>query len=68
MKAVSGKALARALEKRGWKPARVSGSHHIYIKEDRIERVSVPIHGNQNLKIGLLTHLMKVAGLEEKDL
>jgi predicted RNA binding protein YcfA (HicA-like mRNA interferase family) len=44
------------------------GSHHIYGKEGSIVRLSVPIHGNQPLKIGLLNHLLKLAGLEEKDL
>ena len=33
MKEVSGKELARILEKDGWKLARIRGSHHIYIKE-----------------------------------
>ena len=28
-------------------------------------RISVPIHGNKSLKIGLLRHLLKKAGLEE---
>jgi hypothetical protein len=29
-------------------------------------RLSVPIHGNKPLKSGLLLHLMKMAGLDEK--
>lgn len=68
MKSVSGAQLAKALEKQGWKLLRVKGSHHVYGKEGKIERISIPIHGNQPLKIGLLRHLLKVAGLEEKDL
>ena len=28
-------------------------------------RISVPIHGNKDLKIGLLKHLLKMAGLLE---
>jgi predicted RNA binding protein YcfA (HicA-like mRNA interferase family) len=47
---------------------RVKGSHHIYVKAGQTERISVPIHGNQPLKIGLLRHLLKVAGLNEADL
>jgi len=29
-------------------------------------RISVPIHKNTSLKIGLLKHLMKIAAIEEK--
>lgn len=68
MKSVSGKTLAALLERRGWKLLRVHGSHHIYGKEGSVVRLSVPIHGNQPLKIGLLKHLMKLAGLSESDL
>lgn len=31
-------------------------------------RISVPIHGNQALKTGLLKHFMKVAGIDENEL
>lgn len=68
MKSISGKNFAKILEKKGWKPARVHGSHHIYTKKDRKERISLPIHENKNLKIGLLKHLMKIAGIHESDL
>ena len=69
MKEVSGREeLARILEKDGWKLARIKGSHHVCIKEGRIERISVPIHGNKPLKTGLLKHFLKVARLNETDL
>jgi predicted RNA binding protein YcfA (HicA-like mRNA interferase family) len=68
MKAVSGKELARLLERRGWQLLRINGSHHIYGKLGSIVRLSVPIHGNHPLKIGLLHHLLKMAGLSEDDL
>jgi predicted RNase H-like HicB family nuclease len=29
--------------------------------------LSVPIHGNQSLKVGLVSHLLKAAGLTEDD-
>jgi predicted RNA binding protein YcfA (HicA-like mRNA interferase family) len=53
MKSVSGKELARILEHHGWLLLRVNGSHHTYGKTGSIVRLSVPIHGNQPLKIGL---------------
>jgi predicted RNA binding protein YcfA (HicA-like mRNA interferase family) len=46
----------------------VQGSHHIYEKVGSDVRLSVPVHGNQTLKTGLLRHLMKMAGLTEADL
>ena len=68
MKAVSGKSFAKLLESRGWKLARVNGSHHIYTKTGRIERISVPIHKNQSLKIGLQRSLMRIAKIDENEL
>lgn len=68
MKQISGKDLVKILERNGWMLARIQGSHHIYIKPGHIERLSVPIHRNQPLKIGLLNHLLKLAGLTQDDL
>jgi len=68
MKAVSGKELARVLERHGWKLLRVHGSHHIDGKTGSVVRLPIPIPGNQPLKIGLLKHLLKMAGLEESSL
>jgi predicted RNA binding protein YcfA (HicA-like mRNA interferase family) len=68
LKEVSGKALAHALEKRGWQLLRIAGSHHIYGKDGSIVRLSVPIHGAKPLKTGLLRHLMNMAELTERDI
>jgi len=51
------------LESHGWSLQRINGSHHIYAKAGNTVRISVPIHGNQSLKVGLQRHLMKLAGL-----
>ncbi len=40
----------------------------IYGKPGSVVRLSVPIHGSKPLKIGLLKHLLKMAGLKENDL
>ncbi len=64
MKAISGKDFARILERNGWTLMRVHGSHHIYGKAGSAVRLSVPIHGNTPLKMGLQKHLMKMAGLD----
>jgi predicted RNA binding protein YcfA (HicA-like mRNA interferase family) len=68
MRSVSGKELTKALERHGWTLLRVQGSHHIYGKAGSDVRLSVPIHGNQTLKVGLLRHLLKMADLTEDDL
>ena len=68
MKAISGKDFARLLERYGWALARINGSHHIYIKSGSTVRISVPVHGNRPLKIGLQRHLMKQADISEEDL
>jgi predicted RNA binding protein YcfA (HicA-like mRNA interferase family) len=65
--AISGEQLAKALEYHGWKLLRINGSHHIYGKDGQVERITVPIHSNQSLKIGLLRHMLKQARLKEQD-
>jgi predicted RNA binding protein YcfA (HicA-like mRNA interferase family) len=68
MKSVTGREFAKALERKGWELLRVQGSHHIYGKKGSIVRLSVPVHGGQSLKVGLLRHLMKLAGISEKEI
>jgi len=68
VKQVSGREFIRLIEKRGWTLKRISGSHYIFTKEGRQERIVVPVHGNRPLKIGLLKHQMKIAGLAESEL
>jgi predicted RNA binding protein YcfA (HicA-like mRNA interferase family) len=38
------------------------------VKEGTIFRISVPVHKNKELKIGLLKSLMKIAGINENEL
>jgi predicted RNA binding protein YcfA (HicA-like mRNA interferase family) len=68
MKQVSGKRLASLAESKDWTLARVNGSHHIYVRDGRRERVVIPIHGNRPLKTGLLRSLMKIIPLDETEL
>lgn len=68
MKAISGKDFAKLLEKNNWILKRIKGSHHIYVKENGPVRISLPMHGSKSLKIGLLRHFMKIAGIEENEL
>ena len=75
MKTVSGKEFCRILQSRGWQLRRINGSHHIYtrvgISYTRVgisARISVPVHGDGDLKRGLQRHLMKIARIQESDL
>jgi len=67
LKAVSGKRFCRTLERHGWELKRVNGSHHIYAKSGSVARISVPVHGNKPLKMGLQRQLMKLSGITEND-
>lgn len=68
MKPVSGKQFCKILESHGWELKRITGSHHIYARSGEPARITVPVHANSRLKIGLQKHLMKIAGLDESDL
>lgn len=68
MKSISGKDLCRVLEKKGWQLKKIRGSHYVYMIAGRKERISVPVHGNKDLKIGLLQSIMKIAGIGEDEL
>ena len=68
MKSISSKEFVRLLKKKGWTLRQIHGSHHVFTKEGNPARISVPVHGNQALKIGLLRHLMKIAEIDESEL
>ena len=68
MKSISGKNLCGILEKKNWQLKNIVGSHHVYMKAGRKERVSVPVHGNKDLKIGMLKAIMKIAEISEDEL
>jgi predicted RNA binding protein YcfA (HicA-like mRNA interferase family) len=68
VKALSGKHLCSILEAHGWLLKRIRGSHHIYAKPGLSEIITVPVHGNRDLKRGLLSRILKDAGLTDDDL
>lgn len=68
MKPISGKRMCRILEAKGWILARSTGSHHIYVTQGRNVRISVPVHGNQDLKLGLQKAIMKLAEIRDDEL
>ncbi|XZO01602.1 MAG: type II toxin-antitoxin system HicA family toxin [Microcoleus sp.] len=47
---------------------RITGSHHIYENPELEQILSIPVHRNQDLKVGTLRALIKIAQLSEEDL
>ncbi len=54
---LTGKQLYKWALKNGWELERVTGSHHIVIKNNK--SVSIPVHSNKDLKKGLEHRLKK---------
>lgn len=68
MKSVSGKALCKIVEQHGWELKRITGSHHIYRKDDVTVILSIPVHSNRDLPTGTLRAILKDAGITEEDI
>lgn len=68
MKSISGKKLCKIVEQKSWILKKITGSHHIYEKLGENKIISIPVHKNQDLKIGTLKSLMKIAELTEDEL
>ena len=56
--------MCRLVEANGWVLQRVKGSHHIYSKTGERKIISIPVHGNKNLKPGLANRVARDAGVE----
>ena len=63
---MTGKDLIKLLKKHGWILDRVSGRHHIMIKEKE-RSIPVPVHGKKDIPKGLLSTILKQAGIKEKN-
>ncbi|OUL35851.1 hypothetical protein BV372_09680 [Nostoc sp. T09] len=68
MKSISGKRLCKIVEQKGWVLRRITGSHYIYENPEVEQILSIPVHRNQDLKVGTLRALMNIAQLTEEDL
>jgi predicted RNA binding protein YcfA (HicA-like mRNA interferase family) len=58
------KELFKLLRKNGWELDRSKGSHFIF-KKDGVS-ISVPVHGNDDLKIGTLNNIFKQANIKKE--
>jgi predicted RNA binding protein YcfA (HicA-like mRNA interferase family) len=45
-------------------PQRIKGSHHVRPKPGERKIVSIPVHGNRDLKPGLANRIARDAGIE----
>lgn len=61
---MTGKQLKKYLEEHGWLFDRVSGSHHIMIREG-VRSIPIPIHGSTDLPKGLVHAILKQADIKE---
>jgi predicted RNA binding protein YcfA (HicA-like mRNA interferase family) len=62
--AMTGKQLQKMLETNGWRLDRVSGSHHIMIR-DGCRSIPIPVHGSLDLPKGLVHAILKQSGIKE---
>ncbi|GMO69262.1 MAG: hypothetical protein Ta2A_17420 [Treponemataceae bacterium] len=54
--------MVKLFMKEGWMLDHVTGSHHIMVKGSEV--VSIPVHKNKDLKIGMEQKLLKIGGLK----
>jgi predicted RNA binding protein YcfA (HicA-like mRNA interferase family) len=59
-----GKEIIKKLKTLGWKIKSINGSHHQMIKDG--VKVTVPVHGTQDVKIKTLLSIEKQAGVKLK--
>jgi predicted RNA binding protein YcfA (HicA-like mRNA interferase family) len=59
---VSGKDAVKAFRKLGFVEARIQGSHVILKMDGNPNLLTIPVHGNSDLKTGTLRGLIKASG------
>lgn len=59
---MTAKQVEKKLLENGFTLDRVHGSHKIYVKKG-FPPISVPFHGNKDLKLGTLKNILKTAGI-----
>jgi predicted RNA binding protein YcfA (HicA-like mRNA interferase family) len=60
--------MCQLLKSRGWTLDHISGSHYIYTHPDAPRPISVPVHGDRDLRARKQRSIMREAGLTEDDL
>jgi predicted RNA binding protein YcfA (HicA-like mRNA interferase family) len=65
--AVPGIRVVRALERAGFKVARISGSHHVMRHPDG-RTVAVPVHHGRDMPKGTLRNILAIVGMDADEL
>ena len=60
---IAGNKVVAAFKKAGFEVLRTSSSHQILGKDGCKYRLSIPLHGNKPVGVGLLSDQIKLAGL-----
>lgn len=60
---MTAKDVIKIMERNGWMLDRVTGSHHVMVK-DGFRSVPVPVHGAKDLGV-VAKKILKQAGIEE---
>ena len=61
--AISGKRVVQILARAGFVTDRIVGSHYVLMfVDDPARTVTVPVHGNRDLKLGTLRSIVRQAG------
>lgn len=61
---LTGKEMEKLAIEKGWVKIRTNGSHHHFKHKDFPYLVTIPIHGNKDLKPGLEKKILKDLGLK----
>jgi predicted RNA binding protein YcfA (HicA-like mRNA interferase family) len=64
---LAGTRVVRALENAGFKVVRIRGSHHVLRHPDG-RGTSVPVHGDQDVRVGTLRGILRDCGLTADEL
>lgn len=60
---ITGHDAIRAFQRCGFSVMRIKGSHHVMGKPGHSGLLTIPVHGNECLGLGLLKKLITTAGL-----
>lgn len=63
---ISPRKLMKFLEKEGFECIRIRGSHHFFLHADG-RTTLVPVHGSEDVGIGLLRTILRGIGLSVQD-
>lgn len=59
LNSISPKKLIKILLHLGFEEKRIKGSHHFYFNKNTGKTTTIPIHGNEQLSVGILKEILK---------